>query len=465
MDHDRDPIRPNELDGLFGRYAAFGPCALGVSGGSDSTALMVLFADWLRQHGEDVRRCTVLTVDHGLRSSSADETRAVAAEAGQLGYRHATLRWEGPKPRAGIQAAARAARYRLMGGYMRAHGLSLLLTAHTRDDQAETLLMRLARGSGLDGLAAMAPLSPLGDHGPGDGGTGASTGAGARWIGRPFLDVPKACLRATLEARGVRWMEDPSNIAPEFERARLRAARGELHALGLTPATLGLSAARLARARRAVERMVDELCDPRRGAVRTEPWGVIGIDHARLRQTAEEVALRVLNRAVAAAGGSVEHVPLARLEAIAAAVCGARHFEHMAAQGRWTLARALITADASMVTVEREPGREPLPELSVAPGVTAVWDGRFRVTVAGSFAGGPVLVRALGEPDLRDLRRRGHVAEAAPARAAAAVPSFWHQGRLVAVPSLRYWAPPGTAVDLEAAFLGLQEAVAARDWS
>jgi tRNA(Ile)-lysidine synthase len=465
MDDTHDPIRPGELDGLFGRYAAFGPCALAVSGGSDSTALMVLFADWLHQHGEDVRRCTVLTVDHGLRASSADEARAVAATAVQLGYRHAALRWEGPKPRAGIQAAARAARYRLMGGYMRAHGLSLLLTGHTRDDQAETLLMRLARGSGLDGLAAMAPLSPLADHGPGDGGAGAQGGAGARWIGRPFLDVPKACLRATLEARGARWMEDPSNIAPEFERARLRAARGQLDALGLTPANLALSAARLARARRTIERMVDELCDPRHGAVRAEPWGVIGIDRARLRQAAEEVALRVLNRAVAAAGGSAEHVPLARLEAIAAAVCGARHVGHMAAHGRWTLARALITAEASAVTVEREPGREPLPELRVAPGTAAVWDGRFRVTVAGSFSGGPVLVRALGEANLRDLRRRGHASDAAPARAAAAVPSFWHQGRLVAVPSLRYWAPPGAAVSLEAAFLGLQEAVPARDWS
>jgi hypothetical protein len=116
------------------------------------------------------------------------------------------------------------------------------------------------------------------------------------------------------------------------------------------------------------------------------------------------------------------------------------------------------------VTLERVPGREPLPELSVAPGTTAVWDGRFRVTVAGGFAGGPVLVRALGEADLRDLRRRGHGQDGAPARAAAAVPSFRHQGRLVAVPSLRYWAPPGAAANLEAAFLGLQEAGAARDW-
>jgi tRNA(Ile)-lysidine synthase len=444
MDDNRDPIRPDELDGLFARFASLGPCALAVSGGSDSTALMALFADWLRRHGRSAGSCTVLTVDHGLRVSSADEARAVAAGAAEFGYRHAILAWEDAKPRAGIQAAARSARYRLMGGYMRAHGIGLLLTAHTRDDQAETLLMRLARGSGIDGLAAMVPLSPLGERGPGD------TADGERWIGRPFLDVPKACLRATLEERGIRWMEDPSNIAPEFERARLRAARGHLDALGLTPDMLALSAARLARARRAIECMVDGFCDPRAGAVRVDACGVVLIERTQLREAAEEVALRVLERAVLAAGGSGERVPLAKLESVVAAVRGLR----VAAPGRWTLARALITAEPSALRVEREAGREPLPEIAVAPGTTAVWDGRFRVTVAAAFPG-PVQVRAVGQAGLRDLRRRAPAADGAPARAAAAGPSIWHEGRLVAVPPLRYWAPPFTGKDIGAAFVGI----------
>ena len=303
------PIQPDELDGLFARFASLGACALAVSGGSDSTALMVLYADWLRRRREQPKRCTVLTVDHGLRQSSAGEARAVAATAAELGFRHATLAWEGQKPRAGIQAAARAARYRLMGDYMLAHGIGLLLTGHTRDDQAETLLMRLARGSGLDGLAAMAPLTPLGEH-------GADAEDGGLWIGRPFLDVPKLTLTATLEARKLRWMEDPSNIAPEFERARLRAARIHLDALGLTPDMLALSAARLARARRAVEAMVDEVCDPQAGAVRVDDaCGAVLVDRGALRQIAEEVALRVLERAILAAGGG-ERPSLSKLEAV-----------------------------------------------------------------------------------------------------------------------------------------------------
>jgi tRNA(Ile)-lysidine synthase len=462
MNDIHQPIRPEELDGLFARFAAFGPCALGVSGGSDSTSLMVLLADWLRQQRAEVSRYTVLTVDHGLRATSAGEARAVAATAAELGYRHATLVWEGSKPRAGIQAAARAARYRLMGGYMQAHGITLLLTAHTRDDQAETLLMRLARGSGLDGLAAMPPLSPLGDRGPGDIGAG----GGGHWIGRPFLDVPKACLRATLEARGVRWMEDPSNIAPEFERARLRAARPHLDALGLTPAMLALSAARLARARRTIEGMVDSFCDPSAGAVSVDPLGVIAIDRAGLRQAGEEIALRVLDRAIAAAGGAAERVPLGKLEPVLAAVCNARPVARPAAPGRWTLARALITVEGPVVYIERELGREPLPELALAPGRAALWDGRFRVAVAAGFPGGTIEVRALSEADVRDLRRRGVIGKTAAkgtiagfaGRAAAAVPSMWREDRLVAVPALGYWMPPHGAGDVTATFLGLPNA-------
>jgi tRNA(Ile)-lysidine synthase len=447
MHDSSDPIRPEELDGLFARFRAFAPFAVAVSGGSDSTALMVLLADWLHQRRVDPGGSTVLTVDHGLRATSADEARAVAAAAVQLGFRHATLAWEGPKPRAGLQAAARTARYRLMASHMRAHGLGLLLTAHTRDDQAETVLMRLARGSGLDGLSAMAPISPLGERGPGD----AAAGYGELRIGRPFLDVPKACLRATLEARGVRWMEDPSNIAPEFERARLRAIRPHLDAVGLTPAMLALSAARLARVRRAIEGMVDQFCDARADAVRVHPCGVIGIDRDRLCQAGEEVALRVLVRAIAAAGGTGEHVPLGRLETIAAAVCDPGG----ELPGRWTLGRALISADRAAVSVQREPGREPPEALTIAPGAAVLWDGRFRVTISPDFAGGPVQVRALGEADLRGLRRRGQVGGETPMSAAALCPSIWRDGRLIAVPPLRLWVPPCAADEVGARFVGL----------
>src|SRR6185295_1697765 len=215
------------LEGLFG--SLIGPpaagVALAVSGGSDSTALMVLFAQWLAQSGQSPADTIVLTVDHGLRQQSRAEAEWVAQMAAGLGFRHAILPWAGAKPKTGVQAAARAARYRLLAEFMGGTGLGVLMTAHTAYDQAETLLMRLARGSGLDGLAAMAPTAPL---------ESATCGRGGKIVlVRPLLDVAKASLKAALVARGVPWLEDESNAALVFERSRWRAAGATLTQLGL----------------------------------------------------------------------------------------------------------------------------------------------------------------------------------------------------------------------------------------
>jgi tRNA(Ile)-lysidine synthase len=428
-----DPIRLEELDGLFAPF--FAPrgavqAALAVSGGSDSTALMVLFADWLAQAGRPAEACAVLTVDHRLRPESAGEAQAAARQAATLGFGHATLVWEGHKPATGIQAAAREARYRLMGAWMREHGLSTLLTAHTLDDQAETLLMRLARGSGLDGLSGMAPRSTLDAAGE------------PIAIARPLLATPKARLRATLAERRIAWIEDPSNASLAFERARLRAARAELEALGLTGEMLALSAKRLQRARAAVEHAVEAFCAAPAGVVQCDPCGVLTIDRAALCRAPSEVAVRVLRRAIGAAGGLDDPVPLANVEAIAEAACRDE------TQSVWTLARAMVTAARDGIVIEREPGRAALPCLALTPAGMALWDGRFRVS-AGSGLRGAVEVRALAAEELRELRRtRPDIADC---RALLHVPSFWQADRLLAVPSIGYFA----AADMEA-MLGAQ---------
>jgi tRNA(Ile)-lysidine synthase len=431
-----DPIRPDELDGLFAArleaHAGEG-VALAVSGGSDSTALMVLFADWLRQRGADPAAHIVLTVDHRLRAQSAAEAEAVAGLAAKLGLRHATLVWEGPKPQTGLQAAAREARYRLMGDHLRARGIDGLLTAHTRDDQAETLLMRLARGSGLDGLAGIAPSARL----------------GPLRVLRPLLDIPKARLRATLEARHIPWIEDPSNQSPAFERTRLRAAEDALAALGLTGDMLASSARRLQRARAALDGITDSFCAEPEGAVQTDPCGIVRIDRERLRRAPEEIVLRVLARCIAAAGGSDEPVPLGKLEPIVDGLCRGNAPE----AGSWTLARALIAAAPGIIQVEREPGRQPLPRLTLAGGTTALWDGRFAVAVAPGFEG-TLEVRALGTEGLAELRRLGRADKGT--RALHLVPSFWQENTLLAVPTLDFWAVSNPKGLLSANFVGLR---------
>ena len=448
MSGDRNPIRDDELAGLFApflRGRPVEPVALAVSGGSDSTALMVLFADWLRQEGCDPSSHTVLTVDHRLRPGSAAEAHAVADRAAALGFGHAVLVWESDKPRTGLQAAARAARYRLMCDHADARAIGTLFTAHTRDDQAETLLMRLARGSGIDGLAGIAQSL----HGA--PGIGASTPR----IARPLLAVAKARLMATLEQRGIAWSEDPSNQSPAFERSRLRATQPALDALGLTSDKLALSVRRLQRARVALDALTDTYCAEDRGIVRTDRCGFFRIDREGLGQVPEEIFLRVIGRCIAAAGGSAEPVSLAKLEPIVTALRGRGGHE----PAGWTLARAHITVDGQIedgpaIQIEREPGRLPLPCLSVAGGTRALWDGRFDIAIAEALEGGRLEVRALGGAGLRELERLGHAFKRAPPQRF--VPSFWRGSDLLAVPTLDFWAGEEPAGLISATFIGLR---------
>jgi tRNA(Ile)-lysidine synthase len=413
--------------------------ALAVSGGSDSMAMMVLFADWLGRQGSDCGRHSVLTVDHHLRPRSGAEARMVAERAAALGFRHVVLDWQDPKPSTGLQAAARDARYRLMRDYLAAHGMTTLLVAHTRDDQAETLLMRLARGSGLDGLSAMAPAREADVH---------EGGAPLRVV-RPLLGLSKVCLQATLKERGIAWIEDPSNAEPAFERTRWRALRGDLEALGLSSEMLALSARRLQRARAALEAITDAQCAAP-GFVHTDPCGAFRIDRQRLRRAPEEIALRLIGRCIAAAGGVPEPAPLAGLEPVVARVWGDGPGD---ADGCWTLARAQIRARGNAIAIEREPGRIPPPVATVAGGAKLLWDGRFRVEIARAFDG-RLEVRALARAGLAELKRRGRTVKAS--RALLLAPAFWRAHELLAVPSVAFWAQGDLERMISAHFKGLR---------
>lgn len=240
------PVTAAEAAAWFADLAACKALVLAVSGGPDSTALCLLAARW-RAALENGPALLVVTVDHGLRPEARGEAAAVKRFAVSLGLPHRTLRWTGAKPVTGLQEAARDARYGLLAATAARAGARYVLTAHTFDDQAETVLFRLARGTGLSGLAGMARVAPL----PG--------GGGEIGLVRPFLDVPKARLIATLQAADVSYAEDRSNRDPRFTRVRLRAALPALAAEGLTAQRLVRLAKRARRADYAIEAAVDEL--------------------------------------------------------------------------------------------------------------------------------------------------------------------------------------------------------------
>ena len=267
----------------------------------------------------------------------------------------------------------------------------------------------------------------------------------ALFLARPLLDVPKARLQASLRQRGIGWIEDPSNASPLFERVRLRTAKPALDDLGLTSGMLALSARRLRQVRRALDRWVADVLDPAAGIVEAHPCGFFNVDRNRLRALPEEIVARVLDRLIAAAGGTGETVRLAGLEAILREVISAEP------SGAWTLARAKLSATADRLLIEREPGRDALPVLGLAPGDAALWDGRFRVA-ADAGLGERVEVRALGVDGLRELRARLDIPSGLPVASLRAVPSFWGGDRLLAVPPLGYWSDDTARARLTAVF-------------
>ncbi len=334
------PVSAAEARDLFADLVDAPALVLAVSGGPDSTALLYLAARW-RAGRKSGPKLLAVTVDHGLRAESAREALAVKRLAKSLRVPHRTLRWEGKKPSSGLQQAARQARYRLLAGAARKARARHILTAHTRDDQAETVLIRLARGSGVTGLAAMARSSLL-----------PASGEKEITLLRPLLEVPKSRLLATLRAAGILYADDSSNRDPRFTRVRLREAMPTLEREGLTASRLVLLARRARRADAAIEAAVDQAA----GELSAGIWsrsGPIRLDALGFAGLSPEISLRLLGRAIARVGdeGPVE---LGKLEALHAAM---PRPNGAPIRFRRTLAGALVTCSREAVTVERAPAR------------------------------------------------------------------------------------------------------------
>ncbi|MGE5146314.1 MAG: tRNA lysidine(34) synthetase TilS, partial [Candidatus Eiseniibacteriota bacterium] len=371
------PIVPDDFDALMARLGPFErrpALAVGVSGGADSLALVLLAAGWARRRGGIV---TALTVDHGLRPEASAEARQVGRWLAARGIAHRRLAWRGPKPRHNIQALARAARYGLLTDWCRREGVLHLAIAHHQDDQAETLLLRLGRGSGLDGLAAMAPVAEL---------------AGLRLL-RPLLTVPRARLVATLEAMDQDWIEDPTNDDPAHARVRLRALGPALAAEGLSAERLAATARRLGRARAALDQAVAALLAR---AAALDPAGYCSLDPAPLRDAPDEVALRALGRALTTVSGGAYGPRLDGLERLMAAIGNG------SLGGGRTLAGCRIVPRRGRLLLCREPA-DIVDERWLEPGRPVLWDGRFQVTLRRTAGRGRVRLAKLGRDGWSEL--------------------------------------------------------------
>ncbi len=395
-----------EADRLLKPLLKHDHLALAVSGGSDSTALMVVAAGWVKRYAE-APRLTVLTVDHGLRAEAADEAQRVAGWTQRLGLEHHCLRWQADKPVSGVQATARQARYGLMSDWCLEHGATGIVTAHTANDQAETLVMRLARGSGVDGLAGMMPetLTP--------------------WpMLRPLLGVTRERLQATLTAQRHDWIDDPSNEDVAFERIRVRKGMAKLSGLGLDVESLALSARRLGRARQALDAAASDLMA---SVLTCHPEGYGEVELEELLGAPEEVQLRVLQKLVWQFG-SHDMPKLAALERAANWLVDGNDRARCISGCR-------IVRRKHRLVFGREPGRiaaAPLALTLAGSKADALWDRRFRVVVHGARAADRLSVVPFAALD----GERSSKSVDMPAFVRDSLPAVLNRGALHCVPHL-----------------------------
>lgn len=373
---------------------AQGTVGLALSGGSDSTAMLHLMARAAPPLG---LRLAGVTVDHALRPEAADEAAQVGRLCAELGLSHDILRWDHGPIQGNLLDQARRARYALIADWARGLGLDAVALAHTATDQAETLLMGLARGAGLDGLSGM---------------RGRFEVAQVTFF-RPFLSFGREDLRGFLRRNGLGWLDDPTNADERYLRIKARRALKALAPLGITEARLAGSAHHLAQAQGAVRRAAGAAA---RDLVREVAGGLL-LDRDGLRRLGPELERRVLILCLLwltqndhpPRGSEVQRLLQAIAEGRAATLAGCR-----------------LRPRAEAVLIVREPRA-----LGPATPPGRLWDGRW--LVEGPAQPGDE-VRALGARGLAGCK--GWRQSGLPREALIVTPALWRGETLVAAPAL-----------------------------
>lgn len=328
--------------------------ATAVSGGCDSMALLLLAKKWMEARGGKV---VALTVDHGLRQNSHEEALQVGKWLAQHRIDHVILPWKGEKPSSNIQAEARKARYHLLTEWCRAHHILHLLVAHHADDQAETVMLRLMRGSGADGLAAMPSCTAVN---------------GIRLL-RPLLPLDKRKLQNVLKDAGWLWVEDPSNTNEQFDRVKCRNWLASQENPELISTRLFNTASQMGRVREILEKET-ALAMVRYGAIYPEGYATLAPE--ALRTLPEETGLRLLAALLRTIGGYSYKTRFSHLTTL----YNALREENFTGK---TLQHCVVFPYRGKIFFSREQNAIPT-HTSFIPNTSCLWDGRFKLYYKGT---------------------------------------------------------------------------------
>ena len=405
-----EPLTIPEFDAALGSLARFENrpfLAVAVSGGPDSLALAILADRWARERRGEI---CALTVDHRLRPESRAEVEQLRSWLSTRAIRHEVLIWSGEKPTTGIQEAARIARYRLLAGWCREHGCLHLLTAHHRDDQIETHLIRRRAHSGRDGLAGMSAIREFAD---------------CRLM-RPLLAFPKDRLVAFLNAEGQPFVTDPSNANPAFERSRLRRGAGITSTTEFSdlPAEICRFGARRATREHELDRALAQ-------SLSLHPAGFAVFDPGIMRAMSNELAERMLNAIVATIGGTRYPSRRERIARLRGVLDGAVKRAH-------TLGGCRFAHWRDRVLVMRELASAAMPA-RLTPGERIVWDRRFEVILPAESSG-PAMIGYLGAAGVVQFNRRDAWRPPGPPPRLLfpILPATWDEDGIISVPHLGY---------------------------
>ena len=383
------------LDFFGHAFASDPPKAIGVaiSGGSDSMAMLHLLHRWAGEKGVILQ---AVTVDHGLRKAAADEAKGVAEFCADLGISHTTLHWTGWDGLGNLQDQARRARYRLMTDWAKTRGIEIIALGHTADDQAETVLMRLARGSGVDGLSGMQQSRNT---------------DGITWV-RPALLLFRQQLRDYLSRHDIKWIDDPSNDDERFERVKARKVLRALAPLGIDVERLAGTAQDLQLARRALEFQTQNAAID----ITTVKDGDVRLEREAFNLLPAEIYSRLLSHALCWVSRTAYRPRRMALTNTVAAVRLRKSSTLHGCRIIWSKTEIRITREHQAVK-------------DVACPSDAIWDNRWKMT--GPHAAG-LEIRALGEagladcPDWRDTDL--------PRASLLASPALWQNNTFIAAP-------------------------------